>query len=482
MGHPVMAEQAFALISAAFSCSADVVHWRTEQDTWSDDVGAWAAQLRASLGHFAPPLGARNDVELVRCHACSCQVEAACVTGMPCRSTIDSSIGRRRSKGHAQRMHLSRIKEIVTWLNVLPSSFHPTTPQGEALAFFRDAVLNRLYNDFDQVIDGREWPPSAYALSMAGIRRADNFAAAVSQAVVDQVPGQIIETGVWRGGLSFLAAQTLDVMGATTRRAYLADSFAGIPKPPNDGRRYSDQDHIAHKLGSGTLKTTSGGHLALTKVTDILNNNSVEWVQRDARRFRLKSSRLRFVPGFFNESLKRLVEEEHDVQFAVVRLDGDTYFSTWDAITVLYPRLSPGGFVLIDDFTNWNGCRDAIKHYRKRHKIKEPLTLIPHRYGEQHMGAYWRKGFAGSTQEDWAKATCLSVNGPSGRVIPSGMYMPDELQRLTKEAIDRESPTRTATMFPRSGPDLLRFADEGDPIHRCVDRGLRPHDFNGTSI
>ena len=483
--------EATTAFETAFACASGDL-WHDSFEVWSPELGQRATSIRHLLGRYAPPTGERGDLELMRCRACACDVPSACVTNMPCRQMRLLKGAQRdglsaRTRWHHRNMQLRAVKEAATWLNVPSISFQPASVRGDYLAFFRDAVLNRLYNDFDQVMDGREWPPGANALSMAGVRRADNFAATVAQAAADGVPGHVIETGVWRGGLSFIAAKTLEVLGdrGASRRVYIADSFAGIPAAPKDGRTYGSQDRIAHKLGTGSLRTTTDGVQHVTAVSDILNNNSMEWVQRDARRFRLKSSRLRFVPGYFNVSLKALVAEEPDVAFSVVRLDGDTYFSTWDAITVLYPRLSPGGFLLIDDFIGWVGCQQAIMDYRKEHKIAEPLTLIPHRFGEEHIGAYWRKGFEGSERADWANATCISSDAALGsnsvvdRVLPSDMYLPSQLTVLTKADIAPDSPIRSAVMYPQSGPALLGLADKGDAVHRCVDAGVAPIEFKG---
>ena len=72
--------------------------------------------------------------------------------------------------------------------------------RSEYLGFFRDTVLNGVYNPHDALTDGHDWPPNSLALSMAGQRRLDSFAALVATAVEDGVPGHVIETGVWRGG------------------------------------------------------------------------------------------------------------------------------------------------------------------------------------------------------------------------------------------------------------------------------------------
>ena len=74
-------------------------------------------------------------------------------------------------------------------------------------------------------------------------------------------------------------------------------------------------------------------------------------------------------------------------QFAVIRLDGDMYSSTMDAMQALYPRLSPGGFCIIDDYA-LKGCREAVDDYRKEHGIIEPLENV------DWSGVFWRKAVA----------------------------------------------------------------------------------------
>ena len=108
---------------------------------------------------------------------------------------------------------------------------------------------------------GSRFPPTfgklAYAsMSMAGMRKLDHFVATVATAVEECVPGHVIETGVWRGGASLLAAKTLELLGAVERHVYLADSFSGIP----DQRTYhpagtSQKERRAFSKKHRSLKT-----------------------------------------------------------------------------------------------------------------------------------------------------------------------------------------------------------------------------------
>jgi O-methyltransferase len=220
--------------------------------------------------------------------------------------------------------------------------------------------------------------------------------------IEDGVPGHIIETGVWRGGASFMAAKTVELLGEdSTRRVYLADSFQGIPPAPTD-REYHWEDQNANTI-------------------TILNENSPKRVISDAATFGLNMNHLRWVVGYFNETMPKLVADEPDVRFSVIRLDGDTYFSTIDAIRVLYPRLNPGGFIIIDDFTDWTGCMNAIRHYRKKHDIHEPIVMVPHQEGESVRGVYWRKG---PLKEGMSQC---SAPRDASSLRPKGSYNPASL-------------------------------------------------------
>lgn len=241
----------------------------------------------------------------------------------------------------------------------------------EYLDHFINTIMNVHYNFFPGYIDGNDVPPNAVALSMAGKRRLDNFAMAVSTVVGDGIPGDIIETGSWRGGASFVAVKVVELLAGQQRKVFICDSFKGIPKPPND-RQYSTEDQNAN--------------------FPVFSDLSVERLVTDAQHLGLKTDSYQVVKGYFNESLPALLADQPHLIFSVLRLDGDTYFSTMDALRHLYPRLQPGGIVIVDDFIDWAGCRLAVDHYRAEHGISEPIMLVPHRKGEILRGAYWRKG------------------------------------------------------------------------------------------
>jgi hypothetical protein len=316
------------------------------------------------------------------------------------------------------------------------------------LAAFRNAVLGIDPSSANTarpawLIDGSSWPSGSAALSMAGQRRLDHTSALLAFAVADNVAGHFIETGVWRGGMSFLAAKTLELLeesgassGRGMRRVYLCDSFAGIPEQISygSGRRHS-------RVGSEGAEQDARAH-----THSVLNANSASRVRLDATRLGLRLERLVFVPGFFNASLPRLMRSEPNLQFAVIRLDGDTYWSTYEALEALYPRLAPGGFVVIDDYVDWAGCRAAVDDYRKENAVIAPVTLVPHRATELTRGAYWRKPRSDEAATVVAATRPLCVGAPAGQLRAVGSYNP-------------------ATATP-AGPPGAEYSDTNVPMAR----------------
>jgi O-methyltransferase len=205
--------------------------------------------------------------------------------------------------------------------------------------------------------EGKTWP--GYADTMVGMRRLDNLQHCVETALRDGVAGDLIETGVWRGGSCIFMRGILAAHGATDRKVYVADSFAGLP-PPNP-------DYPAD--AGDNLHTFS--FLAVSQ----------EQVAANFARYGLLDEQVVFLKGWFSETLPTAPIE----QLAVLRLDGDMYESTWDALTNLYPKLADGGFCIVDDYA-LETCRKAIADYRAQHGITDEIATI------DWTGAFWRKG------------------------------------------------------------------------------------------
>jgi hypothetical protein len=98
-------------------------------------------------------------------------------------------------------------------------------------------------------------------------------------------------------------------------------------------------------------------------------------------RYDLLDDQVRFLPGWFKDTLPRAPIE----RLALLRIDGDLYESTWDALSMLYPRLCVGGFVIVDDYYCIPACRQAVDEYRQRAGITTPLEAV------DWTGVFWQK-------------------------------------------------------------------------------------------
>jgi O-methyltransferase len=202
------------------------------------------------------------------------------------------------------------------------------------------------------------WP--ALALTMVGAKRLDNLQHCVRTVLNDGVRGDFIETGIWRGGSVILMRAILKAYGVTDRIVFAADSFEGLPKP----------DASTYPADKGDRHWTYE-QLAV----------SLEQVRANFDRYGLLDDQVRFLKGWFKDTLPEAPIE----RLAVVRLDGDMYESTMTAMEALYPKLQPGGFLIVDDYGALKGCKQAIEDYRARYSISEPIENI------DWSGAYWRK-------------------------------------------------------------------------------------------
>jgi len=205
---------------------------------------------------------------------------------------------------------------------------------------------------------GRDWPSEAE--TMIGRARLDNLHRCVVTALRDGVPGDLIETGVWRGGATILMRAILEAYGDTERSVWLADSFEGLPKP--DAGRYP--------ADAGDF-TWTFAELAV----------SADEVRANFERYGLLDDRVRFLEGWFRDTLPTAPID----RLAVLRLDGDLYESTMDALVNLYPKLSAGGFAIIDDYGVYDSCRKAVHDYRDANGISEPIEDI------DGSGVFWRR-------------------------------------------------------------------------------------------
>ena len=205
---------------------------------------------------------------------------------------------------------------------------------------------------------GMDWPYHAH--TMIGVKRLRNVQTCVEDVIESDVPGDLIETGVWRGGSVILMRAVLKAYDISDRTVWVADSFRGLPLP--DASRYpADAGENLHEYEE----------LAV----------SLEQVRENFSMYGLLDGQVEFLEGWFRDTLPNAPIE----QLAVMRLDGDYYESTWDALSSLYPKLSSGGHAIIDDYHLLEGCRAAVDDFRHENAITDELVTV------DWNAVFWRK-------------------------------------------------------------------------------------------
>jgi len=205
------------------------------------------------------------------------------------------------------------------------------------------------------------WPTvPEFALTMVGRRRLDNVHDCVVAALRDGVPGDLMECGVWRGGVAILMRAILHAYGVLDRKIWLADSFQGVPAPKAD-LYPADTGHLLHQQKELAVSMAS--------------------VQKNFARFDLLDAQVGFIEGFFVDSLPHAPVGP----LALLRLDGDLYESTHLSLVHLYDRVSPGGFVFVDDYNCYESCRLAVQDFAGSRGLKLNIHEV------DWTGVYWRK-------------------------------------------------------------------------------------------
>lgn len=218
--------------------------------------------------------------------------------------------------------------------------------------------------DFDKRKMGYDVPTVAH--TMIGWSRLESLQALMNRVLADGIPGDFIETGVWRGGACIFMRGFLKAQATTDRTVWVADSFSGFPESeraphPFDRKIALDKSEADHRgVPADTVREYFG-------------------------RYNLLDDNVRFLEGWFKDTLPDAPID----RLALMRLDGDLYESTMDSLTNLYHKLSLGGFVIIDDF-GWPGCLDAVKEFRRERQIEDKIRL-DRRVSESGHYAYWQK-------------------------------------------------------------------------------------------
>lgn len=192
---------------------------------------------------------------------------------------------------------------------------------------------------------GNDWPSQAH--TMVGLERLENVRQCAESVLMEGIPGDLADCGTWRGGCAIFMRAILAEYGDLGRKVWVADSFQGLlARPPG------------HEI------------LAVPQ----------EEVQRNFRLYGLLDDQVQFIPGWFHESLPGAPVGK----LSVLRLDGDHYVAQMPALENLYPRLSEGGYVIIDDYPGIPETKQAVEDYRAREGITTPIR-------QAGAAGWWRK-------------------------------------------------------------------------------------------
>lgn len=204
---------------------------------------------------------------------------------------------------------------------------------------------------------GWDWPEEAE--TMIGMVRLACIQECVETALREGVQGDLLEAGVWRGGAVILMRAILKVYGVDDRTVWAADSFRGLPPP--------DASSFTQDLA---VDLSTFDELAV----------SVEQVKANFSRYGLLDDQVRFLEGWFKDTLPQAPVD----RLAVLRLDGDYYESTIQVLESLYPKVSPGGFVIVDDYLHLDTCRQAVNDFRSAFSIRDDIVEV------DWNSVYWR--------------------------------------------------------------------------------------------
>lgn len=224
-----------------------------------------------------------------------------------------------------------------------------------------DRQLNSMQRlTFDPALraDGNDWPIDAE--TMVGMKRLENLQNCCVSVIREGIPGDFVETGVWRGGCGILMRAVLAATEDETRKVWLFDSFQGLPEPDPQSFPADEGDVL-----------WAYSYLAV----------SLDQVKSNFERYELLDERTHFIPGWFRKTIPKAELDG----ISVLRLDGDLYESTWLVLTHFYEKVSSGGFIIIDDYGAITACKKAVDEFREKNSIISPITAI------DWTGVFWRK-------------------------------------------------------------------------------------------
>ena len=203
-------------------------------------------------------------------------------------------------------------------------------------------------------LTGRDWPQFAH--TMIGLKRMENLHESLDYVRENNIEGDFIETGVWRGGASIFARKYFELYGMN-KKVFVADSFRGLP-PPKVKEDEGDPHHTIDFL-----------------------RVSLAQVKNNFEMYGALDESVIFLEGWFEDTLPNNPQIE---KLSILRMDGDMFKSTMDVFDSCYHKVVSGGRVIIDDYCIPN-CKNAVEKFRKDNSFDEPMTVV------DQCGIFWTK-------------------------------------------------------------------------------------------
>jgi len=259
--------------------------------------------------------------------------------------------------------------------------------------------------DLDDRVKGFDAPTEAH--TMIGLRRLENLQACMDKTLGDNVPGDYLEAGSYRGGAAIFMRAFLKAHQVKDRRVFACDTFrsfrpklppqpilgviqalAAIPYRPWKRCYFRFLESCNRGSSFPRDETPSDDWIDLTlwqlrhsRVLTNLPDNSLELVRSRFASYGLLDDQVVFLEGLFADTFPEAPID----QLAVLRLDGDTYESTKQPLDLLYPKISTRGFCIVDDYQTFESCRQAVDEYRANNDIVDKIIAI------DRNGVYWQK-------------------------------------------------------------------------------------------
>lgn len=175
------------------------------------------------------------------------------------------------------------------------------------------------------------------------------------------IEGDIVECGVWRGGSMMVVIETLQSLNVSNKQLLLYDTFEGMSEPTS-----------VDKLKNGNRADDLLKNHQKTKDDTLWAYATLEDVKRNIYGLNYPPDKIAFIKGKVEETIPTHIPHA----ISLLRLDTDWYESTKHELTHLFPLLSPGGVIIIDDYGHWQGAKKAVDEYFEENKIKILLNRI----------------------------------------------------------------------------------------------------------